>query len=130
MVKLSVVIIFGVLEVRSRTIGREEQSNMETHTSRQSENRPKRSYEENKLADSTLTLLSYIISKPIKSITSNKADKLDPMDSSKEVPKEANDLQITAHRINKRSPGCLLWCLNKRILHPAQCHSYCRFQVG
>ena len=29
------------------------------------------------------------------------------------------------HNVDKRSPRCLLWCLRKRVLHPAQCHSYC-----
>ena len=28
-------------------------------------------------------------------------------------------------KIVKKSPGCLLWCLRKKVLHPAQCHSLC-----
>ena len=35
--------------------------------------------------------------------------------------------EIISHTVHKRSPGCLMWCLKKRILHPAQCHSYCTF---
>ena len=30
-----------------------------------------------------------------------------------------------SQHIAKKSPGCLLWCLRKKLLHPAQCHSYC-----
>ena len=45
--------------------------------------------------------------------------------------KELETIKITKkdldHVMKKRSPGCLLWCLNKKILHPAQCHSYCQF---
>ena len=32
----------------------------------------------------------------------------------------------TSHQVQKRSPRCLRRCLRQQILHPAQCHSYCR----
>ena len=32
----------------------------------------------------------------------------------------------TSHRVRKRSPRCIRSCLKQQILHPAQCHSYCR----
>ena len=32
----------------------------------------------------------------------------------------------TSHQVEKRSPRCLRRCLRQQILHPAQCHSYCR----
>ena len=34
------------------------------------------------------------------------------------------------HEVRKRSPRCLLSCLRQKKLHPAQCHSYCRFNFG
>ena len=33
-----------------------------------------------------------------------------------------------SHSLSKRSPRCIRTCLEQRLLHPAQCHSYCRFQ--
>ena len=43
------------------------------------------------------------------------------------VNREVKYHEIISHTVHKRSPGCLMWCLKKRILHPAQCHSYCTF---
>ena len=43
----------------------------------------------------------------------------------KEDPKYTKNK--VGRRLEKRSPGCLYGCLRKRILHPAQCHSYCTF---
>ena len=43
-----------------------------------------------------------------------------------EVATPGSGLAVEAER-NKRSPGCVFACLRKRMLHPAMCHSYCRF---
>ena len=32
-----------------------------------------------------------------------------------------------SHSLTKRSPRCIRSCLDQKLLHPAQCHSYCRF---
>ena len=32
----------------------------------------------------------------------------------------------SSHQVRKRSPRCLRRCLRQQILHPAQCHSFCR----
>ena len=47
--------------------------------------------------------------------------------SSNVMEKENKQNLINPHNLSKRSPGCLLWCQKRGILHPAQCHSYCTF---
>ena len=37
---------------------------------------------------------------------------------------------VETHLIRKRSPRCVLSCLRQKRLHPAQCHSFCRFHFG
>ena len=38
--------------------------------------------------------------------------------------------EVGGHQVRKRGPRCLLSCLKQKVLHPAQCHSYCRFHFG
>ena len=87
----------------------------------------KKSDTNNKLALFKLTLLDQIMNTQIKSSFKQDADSSKLNDSSDNMPSEDNYDLINVHNVNKRSPGCLLWCLKKRILHPAQCHFYCRF---
>ena len=122
MVKISLIIIFGVLEVRSRTMhtnGQKDISQDLKSTFRQLEN----SYKENKFIHSPLRLLEHILAKNLKIKSQPGIHKISP----NMIKNEGESDQIISHNVSKRSPGCLLWCLKKRILHPAQCHSYCRF---
>ena len=116
MVTILVIVLLGVLEVRPRTIHKLGQEDISKDTDRQSRN----AHKQEKLVFSSLTLLEHILKRNLKvrMIPRNK-------NISSDVIK--NREKIISHNVNKRSPGCLMWCLRKRILHPAQCHSYCRF---
>ena len=129
MVRISFVIIFGVLEVRSRTIHSEGkvQDSMKRSIIRHFEDTPRNVKAEFKSKYNTLKLLEHVINQPLMMNLRARSEKLHPQFSSSLLKSEAKKNQIISHTVNKRSPGCLLWCLNKKILHPAQCHSYCTF---
>ena len=108
--------------MRPRTINKNNQQEISQDlksTHRQSEN----SYKENKLIHSQLRLLQHILKMNLKIKAPPRIHKISP----NMIKNEGESDQIISHNVSKRSPGCLLWCLKKRILHPAQCHSYCRF---
>ena len=47
------------------------------------------------------------------------------------VQEEQSNLQTEVRsKFGKRSPHCLLRCLRRRKLHPAQCHDLCTMSVG
>ena len=60
---------------------------------------------------------------PLRMNAGHKSNFLSPGEHSKSV-----DDYHPVHKSQpmvKKSPGCLLWCLRKKLFHPAQCHSYC-----
>ena len=108
------------------SLARQDLINVKIQTTRQLEKTARYSYDERQLGDLKLALLE-IINRLAKFNNIQKAHKQALIASSEKVPREDNGGYKIGHKVNKRSPGCLLWCLNKRILHPAQCHSYCTF---
>ena len=65
------------------------------------------------------------LQKVLPSIEGNSGKPMMSKDMQK-VKTPGGGLAVEAGR-NKRSPGCVFACLRKRMLHPAMCHSYCRF---
>ena len=61
---------------------------------------------ETKLIHSTMSLLEHLLKRKLRV---------------RMMPRK----KTISENVEKRSPACLLWCLRKRVLHPAQCHSYC-----
>ena len=43
----------------------------------------------------------------------------------KRQTKKNNDDTSKEHSIEKRNPGCMKKCLERGVLHPAQCHFLC-----
>ena len=96
MVSLTLIIMLGVLE--GRHVGNQSGDNKIKYFSQ--ENRlPERKVD---LIESTETLLESILKEEMK----------------------LNNQRLQQNE-EKRSPRCLLWCLRRKILHPAQCHAYC-----
>ena len=108
MVKLSLIICFGILEARSRVLRTGERQNVEY-------------VPEEIVLNDRLT--------PVEGLFT---EKLNPEIINEYVNPETLNVRMVStkrmmHRVTKRSPGCLRFCLKQKILHPAQCHSYCRF---
>ena len=123
MARIVFVMIFVVFQLTLRTVhsGREVQVGIKSHSTDHLENSAVRFAGENKSVSSPLKLFMHNMTLPLRRNTRPRNE----MDSTDVVRKVVKQDQITSHTVHKRSPGCLMWCLKKRILHPTQCHSYC-----
>ena len=116
MVKIYLILIFGILEVRSRSNDVRVGQNMRNHGAKNNGNSPSNEFLKDR-SFATLKLLDHVLQmiKKQNEISSNVMESEDKQNA------------INSHNLSKRSPGCILWCLKRGILHPAQCHSFCRF---
>ena len=100
--------------MRSRSNGGAVEENMRNHAKMNNGNKLNNA-NSNNISFSKLKILEQVLKMIKNDISSNVVENEDKQNS------------INSHNLSKRSPGCLLWCLKIGILHPAQCHSYCRF---
>ena len=118
---MMMILMMGMMNM-SMMITIRNRQDMETSSENSARNHPR-------LLSKTLEVLENIISQKRKTQTGRRKKTVKEKDSTEGGERTREGGERTrkggVHNVDKRSPRCLLWCLRKRVLHPAQCHSYC-----
>ena len=130
---MMMILMMGMMNM-SMMITIRNRQDMETSSENSARNHPR-------LLSKTLEVLENIISQKRKTQTGRRKKTVKEKDSTEggertreggertrkggERTRKGVERTREVHNVDKRSPRCLLWCLRKRVLHPAQCHSYC-----